>query len=202
MSGRLWRGAAPPVLASTSATRRMLLESAGLDVEVRAPDIDERSIDAATQGAFATAFHLAREKALAVSRSLPDRVVIGADQTLACEGALFHKPATPAAARAQLAALSGRTHILHSAFAVARDGAIVRDGIEEVRMTMRPLSAEMIGRYLALAGDAALLSVGAYQAEGLGIHLFERIEGDHSTILGLPMIPLLAALRAMDLVDL
>ena len=171
---------------------------------MRAPGVDERALEAAVlaQGAFAVAFHLAREKALAVSRALSDRVVIGADQTLACEGSLFHKPATAAAAREQLAALSGRTHVLHTAFAVAQGGAIVRDGIEEARLAMRSLRGDVIDHYIALAGGAALQSVGAYQLEGVGIHLFERIEGDHSTILGLPLLPLLAALRDMDLLAL
>jgi septum formation protein len=197
----LWRGAAPLLLASTSATRRMLLESAGLTIETEAPAIDERAVEAAAVGSGLgdIARRLAGEKALAVSRRRPDRIVIGADQTLACDGTLFHKPAGRADARAQLAALSGRTHVLSAAFAIAERGALVREDIAEARMTMRRLSPDAIGLYLDLAGDAPLRSVGAYQVEGLGIHLFERIEGDHSTILGLPLLPLLASLRAMKL---
>ena len=128
--------------------------------------------------------------------------MIGADQTLACEGSPFHKPADRAAAQEQLAALSGRTHVLHSAFAIAEHGAVVHEDVAEARMTMRALSADAVERYLDLAGEAALHSVGAYQVEGLGIHLFERIEGDHSTILGLPLLPLLTALRERGLLAL
>jgi septum formation protein len=200
----LWRGAAPLLLASTSAARKMLLESAGLRVETEAPGVDERAVEAAAvaSGPGEMARRLAGEKALAVSRRRPDRIVIGADQTLACHGQLLHKPADRAAARAQLATLSGRAHVLHAAFAVVEGCAIAHDHIAEARMTMRELSEEAIERYLDLAGEAAVRSVGAYQAEGLGIHLFERIEGDHSTILGLPLLPLLAALRKMKLLAL
>jgi septum formation protein len=200
----LWRGGAPLLLASTSATRRALLESAGLSVETEAPGIDERSIEATLAGSDAAevARCLAGEKALAVSRRHQDRIVIGADQTLACDGMLFHKPSDRAAAHEQLAALSGRTHVLRSAFAVARRGAVVRGGVAEARLNMRALSAEAIALYLDVAGESAWRSVGAYQVEGPGIHLFERIEGDHSTILGLPLLPLLAILREMKLLAL
>ena len=195
----LWRGSAPLVLASTSATRRLLLESAGVSVETQAPGIDERALEIAGREPRDIARRLAAEKALAVSRLRPDRLVLGADQTLACEGRLFHKPAHRAAAHDQLMALSGRTHILHSAFALAEHGAVVREGAEDARMTMRHLSSSAIEAYLDHAGDRALQSVGAYQVEGTGIHLFNRIEGGHATILGLPLIPLLAALRTRGL---
>lgn len=195
----LWRGSAPLLLASTSATRRQLLASAGLSVDTQAPDIDERAIETARAGPGEIACRLACEKALAVSRVHPNRLVVGADQTLACDGRLFHKPADRAAARRQLLDLSGRTHGLYSAFALAEGGAIVHQGLDEARMTMRPVSAEAIDIYLDHAGDAAWRGVGAYQVEGLGIHLFQHIEGDHSTILGLPLIPLLANLRARGL---
>ena len=128
--------------------------------------------------------------------------MIGADQTLACEGRLFHKPADEAAARAQLASLSGRTHALHSAAAVARDGALLSSFGAEARLLMRPLDGAAIARYVALAGAEATGSVGGYRIEGIGMHLFERIEGDHATILGLPLLPLLAALRDLDLLAL
>ena len=194
-----WRGDAPLLLASTSVTRRLLLERAGLPVETEAPCIDERMVEAATpdRSAREIARRLAREKALAVSRRHPARIVVGADQTLECEGRLFHKPKDRIDAKEQLMALSDRVHVLSSAFAIARQGAIVRDAGRIARMTVRSLTAEAIEGYLDLAGDAALQSVGTYQVEGLGIHLFEHIEGDHSTILGLPLIPLLAALRDM-----
>jgi septum formation protein len=200
----LWRGGAPLLLASTSATRKMLLENAGLRVETEAPGIDERAVESAASNKSAPeiARRLAAEKALAVSRRHLKRIVVGADQTLACDGALFHKPADRAAVAKQLTTLSGRTHVLNSAVAVAHDGEIVHETEEVARMTMRALSSEDIQRYLGLAGDAALQSVGAYQVEGLGIHLFERTEGDHSTILGLPLLPLLAALRDMKLLAL
>jgi septum formation protein len=177
----------------------MLLASAGLPVDKEAPSIDERIVEASAsdRSAREIARRLAHEKALAVSRRHPARIVVGADQTLECEGRLFHKPKDRADAKKQLMALSDRVHILNSAFAIARHGAIVREAGQIARMTMRPLTAEAIEYYLDLAGDAALQSVGTYQVEGLGIHLFEHIEGDHATILGLPLIPLLAALRDM-----
>jgi septum formation protein len=195
----LWRGSAPLLLASTSETRRRLLESAGLSVDTGVPDIDERAIEDRGADAADTARRLAAEKALAVSRLRPGRLVLGADQTLACDGRLFHKPANRAAAREQLLYLSGRTHVLHSAFALAEAGTVVQEGCDEARMTMRALAGGAIDNYLESAGDAALRSVGCYQVEGLGIHLFERIDGEQSTILGLPLIPLLAVLRSRGL---
>lgn len=197
----IWRGAEPLLLASTSATRRALLESAALPVETRAPGVDERAVEAQAAGLAPQdlAARLAEAKALAVSRAAPGRIVVGADQVLDLEGRALHKPADRAAARAHLAALAGRTHALHSAVALARDGAVIGDFVETARLTMRPLGAEAIARYVELAGDRVLASVGAYQLEGLGIHLFARIEGDHATILGLPLLPLLARLRGLGL---
>jgi septum formation protein len=182
----------------------MLLAAAGLPVETEAPGIDERAVEAETRGSGTRqiARRLAGEKALAVSRRHPDRIVIGADQTLACEGRLFHKPADRAAAKNQFRALSNRTHILNSAFAIARQGSIIREAGQVARMTMRALSADDIDLYLDFAGEAVLQSVGAYQVEGFGVHLFAGIEADHSTILGLPLLPLLAALRDMKLLAL
>ncbi|HEX8167905.1 MAG TPA: Maf family protein [Beijerinckiaceae bacterium] len=197
----LWLPADPLLLASTSATRRLLLESAGLPVETEAPGVDERAVEAGA-GALppeGIARRLAGEKALAVSRRRPGRVVVGADQVLALEGEVLHKPADRAAAHAQIMRLAGRTHALHTAFAIALDGAVRREGLDSARLTMRPLGAAAIERYLALAGDAVTQSVGGYQLEGAGIHLFERVEGDHATILGLPLLPLLAGLRGMGL---
>lgn len=200
----LWRDAAPLLLASTSATRRMLLENAGLSVETEAPGVDERAVEAAAGASSPRdiALRLAVEKALAVSGRHPGRIIIGADQTLACEGRLLHKPAGRAAAQEQLAALSGCSHVLHSAFVIVRAGTVLHDEVAEARLTMRPLSTEDIVLYLDLTGEAAWRSVGAYQVEGLGIHLFEQLEGHHSTILGLPLLPLLAALREMELLTL
>jgi septum formation protein len=195
----LWRGSAPLILASTSATRRLLLENAGVKVETQSPGVDERSVETTFLAPPDVARRLAAEKTVAVSRIRPERLVLGADQTLACEGRLFHKPADRTAAHEQIAALAGRTHILHSAFALAQNGVVVHEAVEDARMTMRPLSSGAIEAYLDYVAETALQSVGAYQVEGVGIHLFDRIEGDHSTILGLPLIPLLAALLTRGL---
>jgi septum formation protein len=196
----VWRGDAL-VLASTSATRRALLDAAGLPVEARAPGVDERAVEAAAAGLSpeGLAGRLAEAKALAVSRTAPGRIVLGADQVLDLDGRVFHKPADREGARAHLAALAGRTHALRSAAVLARDGAVVATLCETARLAMRPLPPDAIARYVEAAGDRVLSSVGAYQLEGLGVHLFERIEGDHSTILGLPLLPLLAHLRALGL---
>lgn len=195
----LWRGAAPLVLASKSPARGMLLESAGLPFETRVADIDERAIEDAARaggaGPVEVASLLAAEKARTVARSLPGRLVIGADQTLALDEDALHKPADRQAARAQLQRLSGRVHALHSAVAVARDGMVLFEMVQAARLTMRPLDDAVIEAYLDAAGALVLTSVGGYQLEGLGIHLFERVEGDHATILGLPLLALLAFLR-------
>ncbi len=196
-----WTAAAPLLLASTSPTRRLLLESAALPVETHAPGVDERAVEAAAEGLspVALAEALARAKAEAVARRHPDRVVIGADQVLALGAEIFHKPADLDGARAHLARLGGRTHALHSAVALVRDGT-TEVFVETARMTMRPLDAAAIDAYLACAGrERVCTSVGGYQLEGPGIHLFERVEGDHSTVLGLPLLPLLARLRAAGL---
>jgi septum formation protein len=195
----LWRLDRPLLLASGSTTRRLLLESAGLDVEVLAPRVDERAVEseAREEGAdlAAVAARLAAAKALDVSRRRPDRLVLGADQTLDLDGTSLHKPRDRAEARRQVEALSGRAHVLHSAVALARNGAVLAEIRDDARLTMRALSPEAIDLYLDLAGDRVTGSVGAYQLEGAGIHLFEGVEGDHSTILGLPLLPTLRALR-------
>lgn len=199
----LWLGDQPLLLASGSATRRLMLENAGLPVEAQRPVCDERAIEAtllASGGeAEAVATALAKAKAVAVSALHPGRWVVGADQTLTCEGRAFHKPEDLAAARRQLGELAGRTHTLTSAFALVRDGELVGQSQCQARLTMRPLDAGMLDAYLNLAGPAATTSVGAYQIEGVGVQLFEAIEGDHFTILGLPLLDLLAALRAAGL---
>jgi septum formation protein len=195
-----WRGAEPLLLASTSPTRRALLAAAGLAVETRSPGVDERAVEAACLGLAPAdlARRLALAKAEAVAACAPDRIVVGADQVLECDGAVFHKPADADAARAQLGRLAGRSHRLHSA--VALIGASETETfVETAHLTLRPLAPEAIAAYVALAGPGATASVGAYQLEGLGIHLFSEIVGDHTTILGLPLLPLLARLRARDL---
>jgi septum formation protein len=193
----LWLAAAPLVLASGSAVRRQLLEAAGIPVEVRPASFDERAVDASAprEDASAVAALLAREKALHVAKDVPGRLVVGADQTLAIGNRRFDKPADRAAAQAQLQALAGHTHELHAAVTVARGAEVLFAHVGVARLTMRPLSDAFLDRYLDAAGAAVTASVGGYQLEALGVHLFERIEGDHFTILGLPLLPLLAYLR-------
>jgi nucleoside triphosphate pyrophosphatase len=201
MAMTIWRGKQPLILASQSRARQALLANGGLAFEAIPADIDERKIqhDSGLLGPDRIALLLAREKALAVSSAYPERVVIGADQTLALGSRLFTKPAGRVQAADQLLALAGKTHELHSAIAVARNGKTMFEDISVAQMTMRRLIEAEIGAYLDAAGEAVTTSVGAYQFEGLGIHLFERIEGDHFTILGLPLLPLLAFLRSEKL---
>ncbi|TYL82956.1 Maf family protein [Bradyrhizobium cytisi] len=198
----LWRGKTPLILASQSGARKMLLANAGLEFETVTADIDERGIQAASKlsNPREIGLLLACEKAKAVSAHRPGSYVIGADQTLALGDRLFNKPAGRIQALAQLRDLAGHSHELNSAVAVARDGRIVFEDVSVARMTMRQMSEGELSAYLDAAGDAVTTSVGAYQLEGLGIHLFERIEGDHFTILGLPLLPLLAFLRRERLI--
>lgn len=201
-SSHLWLASEPLILASGSATRRDMLAAAGIPVEVVKPAIDERAVEKplVDRGVPAdqVAAALACAKALAVSRDRPGRFVLAADQTLTCEGIAFHKPADLVAAEQQIASLAGRTHELHSAFVIAHDGAPLAEGLEAARLTMRPLQAGFIARYLAVIGSAALSSVGGYQLEGPGAQLFDKVEGDHFTILGLPLLAVLTALRDLD----
>jgi septum formation protein len=197
----IWRGAEPLILASQSRARQALLTGAGIAFETVPADVDERALQR-TSGLSSpgdVAALLAREKAVSVCSRHPGRFVVGADQTLALGERLFSKPAGRAQAAEQLRALAGRSHELHSAVAVARDGETVFSHVSVARMTMRPLDDNAISAYLDAAGEAVTASVGAYQLEGLGIHLFERIEGDHSTILGLPLLQLLQFLRSQHL---
>jgi septum formation protein len=182
-------------LASASLTRRRLLEAAGLPFEVVTPDVDERALEAGMPGAAPDELALALARAKALSPKAPGALVIGADQVLSLDGRLFHKSATREQALDTLGRLSGRTHRLISAFALVRDGEVLACEAESADMTMRPLDARALALYLDAAGPGVLGSVGVYQWEGMGAHLFERVEGDHSTILGLPMLKLLAALR-------
>jgi len=194
----LWRGQSPLILASQSRARQMLLANAGIDFEAVPADVDERAVQQASRLAAPgdIAALLAREKARSVSLRQPGQFVVGADQTLALGTRLFSKPAGPAQAAEQLRALAGNRHELHSAVAVARDGKILFEAVAVAGMTMRRLAEAEIDAYLKEAGAAVTSSVGAYQLEGLGVHLFERIEGDHFTILGLPLLQLLAFLRS------
>jgi septum formation protein len=202
----LWIGPDKPVLASKSATRRLLLENAGLEVEVEAAEVDERRLESAfleSGGAPAQlAPLLARAKALDVSARRPQEWCIGADQTLLLDGALFHKPDDLKMAEQSLARLAGRTHILVAGVCVARAGKVLFEAIQDAKLTMRALDQDAIRLYLAAAGPAVLSSVGAYQIEGIGIHLFETIEGDHATILGLPLLALLKWLRSQRVLSI
>jgi septum formation protein len=130
-----------------------------------------------------------------VAAEKPGRLVLGADQTLAFGARAFSKPADREAARDQLITLRGKTHVLHSAVAVARDGAMVFEHYDSAQLTMRTFSDDFLDHYLDAAGDAVSTSVGAYQVESLGIQLFSRVDGSHFTILGLPLLPLLDFLR-------
>jgi septum formation protein len=199
---RLWLGDTPLILASQSGSRQALLKGAGIPFVAMPADIDERGIQAGSglKDPGAIAALLAKSKALHVALRETGRVVVGADQTLALKERMFSKPAGRAQAADQLRALTGATHELHSAIALARNDEILFAHVSVARMTMRKLSDAAIEAYLDAAGQAVTTSVGAYQLEGVGVHLFERIEGDHFTILGLPLLPLLAALRKLGLV--
>src|ERR1700755_1068210 len=179
----LWRGQYPLILASQSPARQALLANAGIAFEAIPAEIDERAVQQASglsvPGDIAAV--LARAKAVAVSSRHPGRVVVGADQTLALGARLFSKPAGRAAAAEQLHLLAGKRHELHAAVAVARDGQILSADVSVAGMTMRALSEAEIEAYLDQAGDAVTTSVGAYQLEGLGGHLFERTEGEQFT---------------------
>jgi len=199
----IWREQFALILASQSRARQMLLANAGISFDAIPADIDERALqkNSVLSAPGEIAGLLAREKACFVSSKNPGRYVVGADQTLALGNRLFSKPAGRTQAADQLRLLAGHTHELHSAVAVARDGKIVFSDVSVARMTMRRLDESEIEAYLHQAGQAVTTSVGAYQLEGLGVHLFERIEGDHFTILGLPLLPLLAFLRSEGLLN-
>jgi len=182
-----------------------MLRDAGVTFRVVKPTVDERAVESTVADTGVTpeelALILAEAKALDVSERSPDALVIGADQTLSLDDRIFHKPADMDAARRHLLTLSGKTHHLNSAFALARNGQTIKRHTEIARMTMRKLDPAFIGRYLARVGGKALTSVGAYQIEGVGIQLFDRIEGDYFTIVGLPLLPLLACLREEDAIN-
>ncbi|BCH29237.1 Maf-like protein [Mesorhizobium sp. L-8-10] len=192
------------ILASGSPFRRAMLTNAGLDFGVEKPDIDERAVEAAIAGQARpddVAAILAEAKALDVSGRHPEALVIGSDQTLSLGDEIFHKPADMEAARRHLLKLSGKTHSLNSAVAVAKGSETLWRHVGIAHLTMRRLDPAFIGRHLARVGDKALQSVGAYQVEGEGIQLFEKIEGDHFTIVGLPLLSLLGALRDLGAID-
>ena len=191
------------ILASASEARRQLLAAAGVAFVQHPADVVERDLANQHGGKSPRqlAGILAAAKAGNVSERESDALVIGADQTLELDGTLLFKPTDQAAARRQLQALAGKVHRLHSAFAIVRGSRTLRRATRTVRLAMRPLSDRDIDWYLGEVGAAALASVGGYQLEGMGVRLFERIEGDYFTVLGLPMLPLLNALRDLRAIE-
>jgi septum formation protein len=187
------------VLASASAARARLLMAAGIDIDIDPAHVDEAKIKeqcrAAGRDAAACAAELAIAKAGAVARLHPGALVLGADQMLDLDGEWLDKPRDLGEARAQLAALSGRRHALVTAAAILRDGTVLWRAVEQAFLTLRRCSAAFIDHYLGLMGERVLKTVGAYELEGLGAQLMEKIDGDYFTILGLPLLPLLAFLR-------
>lgn len=185
------------VLASKSAARRAMLEGAGVPFSVQVADVDEDAVKAVHDPADAAglAVELARVKALAVSRHDPEAWVLGADQTLAFAGGLVSKAGSRDEARARLGAMRGRTHQLHSGAALARNGQIVWSGVDTATMRVRDFSEAFLDAYLAAEGDGLLACVGSYRLEGMGSQLFDAVEGDYFTVLGMPLWPVLAELR-------
>jgi septum formation protein len=193
----LWLSERPLILASRSRVRQALLEGAGIPLEICPADLDERRLEAGipSQAPGMVAAHLAREKARAVAKMRSGALILGADQTLALGAARFSKPADIESAREQLRTLSGKAHELHAAIAFVQDDAVLFEYVGVARLTMRAFSDGFLDSYLKCSGAAATASVGAYQLESLGIQLFERIEGDYFTILGLPLLQALQFLR-------
>jgi len=193
------------ILASSSASRQMLMRNAGLSFTAKPAEIDERAIDAKLERDGASpdriAVELAKAKALAVSAIYPDAVVLGCDQTMSLGDRIYHKPKDMAEAHANLMSLSGQTHRLNCGAALAQNGDIIWDVVTVADLTVRELDAEFLDRHLERVGPKVLSSVGAYQLEGEGIQLFTDIEGDYFTILGLPLLPLLTKLRELGLID-
>ncbi len=187
------------VLASQSAARATLLENAGLEFSVEPAAIDEREIDRRLIGAGRSAgdiaLALASAKAADVANRTPGEIVVGADQVMAIDGEFGHKPATHEDAARQLANLSGKTHQLHTAAVIVSDRDRIWDHVSVASLSVRALSDQDIDRYLRAAGKHALASVGGYQIEGPGIQLFDNIQGEYFSILGLPLLPLVKALR-------
>ncbi|MGB3645064.1 MAG: Maf-like protein [Mesorhizobium sp.] len=193
------------ILASSSPFRKALLVNAGVDVEAIAAGVDERALEAPLQDSGVSpedvALVLAEAKAADVSEKHPGALVLGCDQTLSLGDKVFHKPADMEGARHHLLALSGKTHQLNSAAVLARDGNVLWRHVGIANLTMCPLSPAFIGRHLARVGKKALGSVGAYQIEGEGVQLFEKIDGDYFTIVGLPLLAVLAELRQLGAID-
>lgn len=183
------------ILASQSKIRAQMLRQAGLVIEVAPAHVDERALEQGWLTPGKIAESLAREKARGVSKAHPNRLVLGADQTMALADQRFTKPSDRAGAKQQLQALQGQTHRLYSGFALAENGHILHSDVSTASLTMRTLSDQALEHYLNQAGNDVLASVGCYQLEGIGVTLFSKIEGDYFTILGLPLLQVLAALR-------
>jgi septum formation protein len=185
------------ILASTSATRRSLLENAGVSFMSLSPNCDEEIEKQSFKGDKTKdlALHLAKTKALSLSNQQADALVMGADQTLIFEGEIYSKAGSISGARQILRRLRGKTHVLQSALAIAQGTDIIWSEVKEARLTMRNLSDSFIDDYLAREGSQLLSSVGCYQIEKRGLQLFDDINGDHATILGLPLLGLLRFLR-------
>jgi septum formation protein len=195
------------ILASGSRFRRQMLEQAGLKIHVVAADIDETKIkntlleDNPDMDACEVAEFLARAKALKVSATHPRDIIIGADQVLVCGGEIFSKPASVAAARTQLLALRGLSHALPTAVVLAQAGQVIWAHVDEPELTMRSFSESFLDAYLSAEQGAVTETVGGYAVEGRGSQLFEAIEGDYFSIIGLPLLPLLSALRSRGLLQ-
>lgn len=193
------------ILASSSASRQMLMRNAGLVFSAIPADIDERAIDERLEKDGASplevALQLAQAKALAVSEAHPSAIVLGCDQTMSLAGRVYHKPKDLEEAHAHLMSLSGKTHRLNSAAVLVKGGEMIWQTVTNADLTVRELTAEFVTRHLQSVGKKALTSVGAYQLEGEGIQLFTSIEGDYFTILGLPLLPLLEKLRELGVID-
>ena len=187
------------ILASASAARRAVLAAAGLEFDTQPAAIDETAIKQAGQAEGASpadvAILLAQLKAERIARRSPDALIIGCDQLLVCEDTWFDKPTGTADAAQHLKHLRGRTHELVTAIVCLRHGQRIWHHVARPRLTMRDFSDTFLETYLAAEADHITTSVGAYRLEGLGIHLFERIEGEHAAILGIPLLPLLGFLR-------
>ena len=193
------------ILASASPFRLAMLRNAGIETEANPSRIDERAVEEGGGDAAISpenlAWILAEAKAEEVSERFPGALVIGSDQTLSLGDEVLHKAADMEEARRRLLKLSGRTHHLNSAVVLARDGKALWGHVSVASMMMRKLDPAYIGRYLSRVGDQVLRSVGVYQIEGEGIQLFDSIEGDHFTIVGMPLLPLVAELRRLGAID-
>ncbi len=193
----LWIEPWPLVLASASSSRAGMLRAAGIPIEIAPAEIDERALEEEIEadGASLIAERLAAAKAIAVSANFPNRLILGADQTLTVGSERLHKPSGLAEARSQLLKLHDREHVLTSAAALVMDGKVLETFVSSATLYMRPFTEEFLDRYLGQAGDDVTKSVGGYQLEGAGVHLFDTVEANHFTVLGLPLLQVLSSLR-------